>query len=182
MKKILLSVGLTVVFAFFAVYQRLNGSSAITYVAPSPIAENVIDTPTPTPETSSGPSPEPTRLPTPTTRPTVAPTPVSTPRPTPTPNQGQYRNGSYTGNVADAYYGNVQVRAIISGGQINDVQFLDYPQDRGHSISINNYAMPRLISETIQVQNANVDTISGATATSGAFRESLGNALAQARN
>lgn len=93
----------------------------------------------------------------------------------------QYKNGEYTGNIADAYYGNVQVKATISGGKITDVQFLDYPNDRQNSIRINTYAMPILKSEAIQAQSAKVDVVSGATATSGAFQESLASTLAQAK-
>lgn len=92
-----------------------------------------------------------------------------------------YKDGTFTGNVADAYYGMVQVKAVISGGVIADVQFLQYPSDRKTSININNQAMPMLKAEAIQIQNANVDTISGATHTSGAFRESLAYALNQAK-
>lgn len=119
--------------------------------------------------------------------PTPIPTPTPTPQPTPTPvptpiSQGQYRNGSYTGPVRDAYYGNVQVKAIISGGKIVDVQFLDYPQDRSTSIAINSQAMPYLTQEAIQAQSANVDIISGATDTSLAFQQSLASALSQAKN
>lgn len=125
-----------------------------------------------------------TKTPTPPTSTQVpANKPVSSSMPPPiTTNSGLYRNGSYTGTVADAYYGNVQVRAIISGGKISNIQFLDYPQDRSNSIRINTYAMPILTREAITAQNANVDAVSGATATSGAFVESLASALAQAKN
>jgi uncharacterized protein with FMN-binding domain len=92
-----------------------------------------------------------------------------------------YKDGTYTGISADAFYGNIQVKAIISGGKITDVQFLDYPQDRRNSIEINSQAMPLLKSEAIQIQNANVDIISGATATSQAFVQSLQSALNQAQ-
>lgn len=97
-------------------------------------------------------------------------------------NTGKYKNGEYTGVSADAYYGNIQVKATISGGQLTDVKFLDHPQDRGTSIEINDYAMPILRSEAIQAQSSNVDTVSGATDSSGAFRQSLESALSQARN
>ena len=94
---------------------------------------------------------------------------------------GQYKSGTYTGNVADAYYGSVQVKTVISGGKISDVQFLQYPSDRQHSLELSNYAMPILTQEAIQVQNSNVDIVSGATETSLAFRDSLASALAQAK-
>jgi uncharacterized protein with FMN-binding domain len=93
-----------------------------------------------------------------------------------------YRDGTYTGVSADAYYGNIQVKVIIQGGRIADVQFLDYPQDRGTSVEINQQAMPYLRSEAIQAQTAPVDGVSGATDSSGAFNQSLSSALAQARN
>lgn len=94
---------------------------------------------------------------------------------------GQYKNGEYIGDVTDAYYGNVQVRAVISGGKIADVQFLQYPKDRRTSMEINTQAMPYLKQEAIQAQNANVDIVSGATQTSSAFRQSLQSALDRAR-
>ena len=94
--------------------------------------------------------------------------------------QGQYKDGTYTGNPADAFYGNIQVQAIISGGRITDVQFLQYPNDRSTSIAINSQAMPYLKQEAIQAQSANVDIVSGATDSSQAFQESLASALSQA--
>lgn len=110
------------------------------------------------------------------TAPVETPTPVSAPKP-----KGQYTDGTYTGSVADAYYGNVQVRATISGGKIVDVQFLQYPNDRGTSREINAQAIPLLKTEALRVQSANVNGVSGASDTSAAFRESLTVALAQAK-
>ncbi len=92
-----------------------------------------------------------------------------------------YKDGEYTGDAVDAYYGNVQVKAVIRGGKITDVQFLDYPQDRRNSININTRAMPNLKTEVIQAQSASVDIVSGATQTSKAFIQSLQSALAKAR-
>src|SRR3989344_3052416 len=78
----------------------------------------------------------------------VAPVVVTTPTaetaiPTSTP-VGKYRDGEYTGNVADAYYGNIQVKTVIQSGKITAVQFLQYPSDRQTSIEINTQAMPYL--------------------------------------
>lgn len=86
------------------------------------------------------------------------------------------------GSTEDAFYGNVQVKAIIQNGKIVDVQFLNYPQDRNHSVEINTVAMPILKSETIQAQNAKVDVVSGATQTSLAYMRSLQTALNGAKN
>ena len=88
-----------------------------------------------------------------------------------------YKDGQYDGLVADAYYGNVQVRAIIQGGKLTDVQFLSYPSDRSQSREINSYALPILKSEAIKAQSAQVNIVTGATNTSNAFINSLSSAL-----
>lgn len=93
-----------------------------------------------------------------------------------------YKDGSFTGDVTDAYYGNVQVKVTIKNGLISNVQFLDWPQDRSTSREISAYAKPILTREAISIQNANVDTVSGATATSDAFVQSLSSALLLAKN
>ena len=94
----------------------------------------------------------------------------------------KYKDGAYTGSSADAYYGSIQVQVTISGGKITDVAFLNYPHDRGTSVSINTQAMPYLKQEAIAAQSANVNIVSGATDSSLAFRQSLASALAQAKS
>lgn len=91
------------------------------------------------------------------------------------------KDGQYTGPVTDAFYGNVQVKAVISRGKIVDVQFLQYPNDRQTSVYINSQAMPLLKQEAIQAQSANVNGVSGATQTSRAYVQSLQAALSQAQ-
>ena len=91
-----------------------------------------------------------------------------------------YKDGTYTGSVANAYYGNVQVKATISGGKITSVDFLQSPNTHETSVIINQQAMPYLQQEAIQSQSANVQIVSGATFTSQAFQQSLQSALQQA--
>lgn len=120
--------------------------------------------------------------------PTQVPVQAPKPKPAPTParviakNKPLFKDGEYVGNVADAYYGYIQVKAVIENGKITDVQFLEYPNDRRTSIAINTEAMPLLKMEAIRAQNAQVNIISGATDSSIAFRESLAYALTQAKN
>ncbi|MGI8420535.1 MAG: FMN-binding protein [Candidatus Levyibacteriota bacterium] len=92
-----------------------------------------------------------------------------------------YTDGTYIGKAIDAFYGNIQVKALISGGKITDVQFLQYPNDQRESVEINTEALPVLSQEAIQSQSANVDTVSGATDSTQAFKESLASALSQAQ-
>ncbi len=117
----------------------------------------------------------------PTAPPTAQPAPTATAQP-PAVAAGQYKDGTYTGSSVDAYWGQVQVKAVVQNGQITDVQFLAYPNDRRTSQRINSIVMPYLQTEAIQAQSASVDLISGATLTSEAFSESLQAALSSARN
>jgi len=94
---------------------------------------------------------------------------------------GMYRNGEYTGRVADAYYGYVQVKAIITNGKLSDIVILDYPKDAGTSRYINSYALPILKSEAISAQSTNINAVSGASESSPAFMKSLASALIKAK-
>jgi uncharacterized protein with FMN-binding domain len=114
---------------------------------------------------------------TPSTSGAVANTPVASDTTTKT---GNFKDGNYSGDVTDAYYGNMQVAVTVSGGKLTDVQFLQYPNDRPRSIAINTHAMPILKQEAILAQSANVDIVSGATDSSQAFMQSLSSALTKA--
>jgi uncharacterized protein with FMN-binding domain len=94
---------------------------------------------------------------------------------------GLYKDGSYTGGIADAQWGYVQIKVDIQNGKMTNVQFLQYPNDRQRSIEINSYADPQLVQEAIQAQSAQVDIITGATDSSEAFMQSLSDALTQAQ-
>jgi uncharacterized protein with FMN-binding domain len=96
-------------------------------------------------------------------------------------NKSLYKDGEYDGLIADAYYGSVQVRAIIESGKLSDVVFLSYPNDRSYSIEINKKAMPLLKACAINIQCAQVDIVAGATNTSKAFISSLDSALIGAK-
>ncbi len=100
--------------------------------------------------------------------------------PAPTGGTRAYANGTYTGPVTDAYYGNMQIQAIVRGGKLAGVRILQYPNDRGTSVAINRQALPMLQSEVIAAQSARVDIISGATLSSDAFIRSLNGALSKA--
>jgi uncharacterized protein with FMN-binding domain len=102
-------------------------------------------------------------------------------QPTTMPKMGQYKNGTYIGSVQDAFYGNIQVQATISNGKISNVTFLQFPNDNRTSQFVNSQADPILSQEAIQAQSAQVDIVSGASASSQAFQASLADALSQAK-
>lgn len=90
-------------------------------------------------------------------------------------------DGTYVGTQEDAYYGQVKVQITISAHQVVAVKVLDYPQDRRTSRSINSRALPILRQEAVAAATtANIDVVSGATLTSGAYIQSLRSALRQA--
>ena len=58
---------------------------------------------------------------------------------------------------------------------------VQYPDDDGKSVRINQRALPELQSEVLTAQSAQVDTVSGATYTSNAYVKSLQSAIDEAR-
>lgn len=88
-----------------------------------------------------------------------------------------YADGAHTGPAVNAYYGFVQVQAMVQGGRLVGIKILKYPSHRQTSVSINRRALPMLRDEVISAQTADVDIVSGATLTSEAFIRSLGAAL-----
>jgi len=166
MKKYLLSAFVTFSFIFYSIGEKNRLAITSAAITPPPVIDN---------KTSliSG-SPEPTN------KVLNSPSVTSGPVPTIARVQSGYRDGEFVGNSTDAFYGYIQVSATTQNGRITDVNFLQYPNDRGHSIMINNYALPILRQEAIQIQNAKVDIVTGATDTSIAFIQSLSSALAKA--
>jgi uncharacterized protein with FMN-binding domain len=93
-----------------------------------------------------------------------------------------YQDGTYTGTSVFVDWGYVQVQTTIQSGRINNVQVVQYPNERRTSVRINSNAVPELQQEAIQSQSANVNIITGATLTSEGFQQSLQSALDQAKS
>lgn len=112
---------------------------------------NKSNTPVTTPASSGAPTSSPN-----TTGPTSLPTttPPSGNPPTgsasngsgaTTASAGQYKDGTYTGTVADAFYGNLQAAVTIQNGMITDVTFPQAPSG-GHSSEVSAFALPMPIA------------------------------------
>ncbi len=82
-----------------------------------------------------------------------------------------------TGNVADTIYGPVQIQLVVKDNKIVKVSVLQQPSNTIHDIQIGQFAFPRLISETLAAQDAKIDSVSGATYTSGGYIQSLQSAV-----
>lgn len=98
-------------------------------------------------------------------------------------NSAIYKDGTFVGNAADTPYGTVQVGAVITGGKISDILFVQMPFEERHSQEITDYSKPYLKQSAIEKQNPqNLDFVTGATSTSYGFQESLQAALNKAAN
>jgi len=86
---------------------------------------------------------------------------------------------TYTGAAEQNQYGTVQATLVVTGNTITNV-IISAPQDNPRSASINSYAVPILVSETLRARSANIDAVSGATYTSDSYIGSLQSALAAA--
>ena len=93
---------------------------------------------------------------------------------------GGYIDGTYTGSAYSNEFGSWTVTVTIADGQITDVTASTTAQDH-HSQGINTQAVPRLRTQVLTAQSAQVDTISGATLTSKSYLSSLQSALDEAQ-
>jgi len=82
-----------------------------------------------------------------------------------------------TGNVANTAYGPVQVQIVVATSKIVKVNVLEQPESTEHDLQIGQFAFPKLIGETLSAQSARIDSVSGATYTSGGYIKSLQSAL-----
>jgi uncharacterized protein with FMN-binding domain len=101
---------------------------------------------------------------------------------------------SFTGSTASVdRWGELQVRitvrktTTVTGSKkkvtrrITSVSVPVYPNHTDRSVFINQQALPILRSETLRAQSANIDLVSGATDTSGAYVQSLQAAILKAK-
>jgi uncharacterized protein with FMN-binding domain len=84
---------------------------------------------------------------------------------------------SITGDVANTAYGPVQVQVVVATSKIVKVNILEQPSSTEHDLQIGQFAFPKLISETLSAQSARIDSVSGATYTSGGYIKSLQSAV-----
>ncbi|MCL1799849.1 MAG: FMN-binding protein [Promicromonosporaceae bacterium] len=138
---------------------------AVATTTPTPPAATPAPTPdaTPTPaDTTPGASPAET-----------TPTPAET-----TPAAGP--SGTYTGQLVNMRYGNVQVEITVVDGEITNVTTVAGPTGGGRTAQINSRALPQLEANAVAAQQGQLQFVSGATFTSTAFASSLQDAINQA--
>ena len=89
-------------------------------------------------------------------------------------------SGTYDGAAVSTRYGDVQVRVTVVDGEVTSAEAISYPNRDRHDQQINAYAIPVLNAAAVEAQSADIDMVSGATVTSGAYVQSLQDALDQA--
>jgi uncharacterized protein with FMN-binding domain len=82
-----------------------------------------------------------------------------------------------TGAVSNTPYGPMQVQVTVEGKKITGVKVLQQTNTGVMSQQIDSNSIPQLTKETLTVQSARIDTVSGATATSTGYINSLQSAL-----
>lgn len=156
-------------------------------VVPSGAAPGRSAAPTPTSAASSGatatPKPRAAATRTPGSRTSTSARPTSAPRTT-TAAPPKSTTRKVTGSVVSNEYGNVQVQITLSGTRIVDVVALELPQETAQSDRRSEEVDGRYsgtAGQVVRKQGADLDTVSGATATSTSYRQSLQAALDRAR-
>ena len=112
--------------------------------------------------------------------PAISRGPTPGPSTAPGPANNGVIDGTFTGPSVFVRFGNVQVRIVVSGGRVTDVQAIDLPGDRARSAEISQFSGPVLRQEAIQAQSARINIVSGATYTSNGYAQSFEGALQQA--
>ena len=147
--------------------------SAIAAVLPTTVATPFVSVPTATITTPSGAIAQIVVSPTATTA-TRAATATAVPTPTTTASTATYKDGTFSGS-GTSRFGDVQVAVTVVGGKISNVALTKvttkYPASR----------IAALPGQVIARQTAQVDNVSGATASATAFRTAVQAALALAK-
>lgn len=108
------------------------------------------------------------------------------------PNQGssgQTQNGqnqsqtpqpgtvTVNGKLFNTAQGPVQVQVKIAGGRLIESRAIVRPTGEARHEEVNTFALPKLRAQALSAQSAQIDGVSGATATSGGYKQSLQSAL-----
>ena len=91
--------------------------------------------------------------------------------------QGPYADGSYTA-AAQGQYSEIEVEVVVEGGKISEIEILSANETPGMLDPVRETMIPQIIENQ---GTEEVDTISGATGSSGAVLEAVSKALDGAR-
>lgn len=133
--------------------------SATASSTPAPtVAAPTIPTPRPAPTTAP---PAPAPMPAKPAAPAPAPAALAAPA-----------TAVVVGSTVQTRYGPVQVSVTFTGGTLTAVRALQSPSG-GYSSQVSAFALPVLSAEAVAAGSASITTVSGASYTSAAYRQSL---------
>jgi uncharacterized protein with FMN-binding domain len=167
--------GLVLLFSYHT--SRNQTSSAATELEPASSSQSVTSSPGGEPSPTAAPSPDETSEP----KSTTSATPLTaTPRRSTTTKKATPTTRAYTGDAIDTEYGPVQVKITVRSGKIASSDVVQVPLNNPHDEKINNHAVPILNQDAVNKQSAELDSVSGATATVDGYKASLQAAIDQA--
>jgi len=104
--------------------------------------------------------------------------PTATPHPTPTPTPTGPANGTYSASapVDGGHYGTLSMTVTISGHRISAIS----ASENGGETNCYRSSCPKLTSEALAAQSAKINSVSGATYSSTAYKSTLQAILNQA--
>lgn len=98
----------------------------------------------------------------------------------PVPAGMHLEDGDYISSRHQFMWGDLRIKIFVRGGVITGVQALQFPDHRSQSLYLSGLALPKLESEVIKRQTAQVDTVSSATDTSIVFQDAVADAIVKA--
>ena len=161
------------------IHPHFGSSTSLPPLPTSKATVTTIPTPKISPQASrkTVPSPVATPIPTESSTPVATPTPTESSTPVATPTTKEV-SGTFTGDIINVNYGNVQVQITVVNGKITDAQALQAPS--GRSAQYSQYALPILRKQTLAAQNSNIQGATGASYTSYGWSTSLQSAIVNA--
>lgn len=84
---------------------------------------------------------------------------------------------SVLGDSVFVNFGYVQLKVTAKGKKITDIKAIKSPNRDGYSRMVASQSLPILRREAINMQSANISSVSGASYTSAGFKQSLQSAL-----
>ena len=113
-------------------------------------------------------------------QPTAVPTRVPASPTAATTGKGALHDGTWTSDAIQTNWGPIQVEMVVENGRITDVASIQYPQSRSRSLQISRYALPIYAEQVVSMQNARVNSVSGATQTARGFQQAVQAAIQKA--
>lgn len=98
----------------------------------------------------------------------------------PVPAGAHLEDGDFVSSRHQFMWGDLRIKIFVRGGAITGLQALQFPDHRSQSLYLSGLAIPKLESEVIKNQTAQVDTVSSATDTSIVFQDAVADAIIKA--